>query len=120
MSSTCISFSGPSSTVVGSIPIPLPDVPFVQKVCSLLPCEASLPSSIVVSSDGHIMESLSSLLSREVSPRPPAVVSSGGPIMESLPSGDPTQSSESYKITDVFREAAAAGLSVCRTWAFSD
>ncbi|KAK2658836.1 hypothetical protein Ddye_005369 [Dipteronia dyeriana] len=30
------------------------------------------------------------------------------------------QPSERYKITKVFREAAAAGLSVCRTWAFSD
>ncbi|KAL5776110.1 hypothetical protein ACOSP7_009036 [Xanthoceras sorbifolium] len=30
------------------------------------------------------------------------------------------QPSERYKITNVFREAAATGLSVCRTWAFSD
>jgi mannan endo-1,4-beta-mannosidase len=28
--------------------------------------------------------------------------------------------SERYKVSDVLREAAAAGLSVCRTWAFSD
>lgn len=28
--------------------------------------------------------------------------------------------SERYKISTVFREAAAAGLTVCRTWAFSD
>ncbi|XP_031272246.1 mannan endo-1,4-beta-mannosidase 5-like [Pistacia vera] len=27
---------------------------------------------------------------------------------------------ERYKITNVFRDAAAAGLTVCRTWAFSD
>ncbi|XP_058079489.1 mannan endo-1,4-beta-mannosidase 5-like [Magnolia sinica] len=27
---------------------------------------------------------------------------------------------ERHKITDVFREAATAGLTVCRTWAFSD
>ncbi|XP_068649041.1 mannan endo-1,4-beta-mannosidase 5-like [Aristolochia californica] len=30
---------------------------------------------------------------------------------------DPTQR---YKVSDVFREAAAVGLTVCRTWAFSD
>lgn len=30
------------------------------------------------------------------------------------------QPSERYKIFNVFREAAASGLSVCRTWAFSD
>ncbi|KAF3440398.1 hypothetical protein FNV43_RR19255 [Rhamnella rubrinervis] len=30
------------------------------------------------------------------------------------------QPSERYKISNVFRDAAAAGLSVCRTWAFSD
>ncbi|OVA11610.1 Glycoside hydrolase [Macleaya cordata] len=30
---------------------------------------------------------------------------------------DPT---ERYKISDVFRDASAAGLTVCRTWAFSD
>ena len=28
--------------------------------------------------------------------------------------------SERYKVSKTFREAAAAGLSVCRTWAFSD
>lgn len=28
--------------------------------------------------------------------------------------------SERYKVTDVLREASSAGLSVCRTWAFSD
>lgn len=28
--------------------------------------------------------------------------------------------SERYKVTNVFREASAAGLKVCRTWAFSD
>lgn len=28
--------------------------------------------------------------------------------------------SERPKVSDVFREAAAAGLSVCRTWAFAD
>ena len=28
--------------------------------------------------------------------------------------------SERNKVSEVFREAAAAGLSVCRTWAFSD
>lgn len=28
--------------------------------------------------------------------------------------------SERQKVSDVFREAAAAGLTVCRTWAFSD
>ncbi|KAL3845718.1 hypothetical protein ACJIZ3_003121 [Penstemon smallii] len=27
---------------------------------------------------------------------------------------------ERYKVSDVFREASAAGLTVCRTWAFSD
>lgn len=30
------------------------------------------------------------------------------------------QPSERHKISDVFREAANAGLTVCRTWAFSD
>lgn len=30
------------------------------------------------------------------------------------------ETSERYKISNVFREAAAAGLTVCRTWAFSD
>ncbi|KAA8528039.1 hypothetical protein F0562_035092 [Nyssa sinensis] len=30
------------------------------------------------------------------------------------------QPSERYKISNVFRDAAAAGLTVCRTWAFSD
>ncbi|KAL0360208.1 UNVERIFIED_CONTAM: Mannan endo-1,4-beta-mannosidase 2 [Sesamum radiatum] len=30
------------------------------------------------------------------------------------------QPSEKYKVSNVFREAAAAGLTVCRTWAFSD
>lgn len=30
------------------------------------------------------------------------------------------QPSERYKISSLFREAAAAGLTVCRTWAFSD
>lgn len=27
---------------------------------------------------------------------------------------------ERYKVSEVFREASAAGLTVCRTWAFSD
>ncbi|KAJ4846000.1 Mannan endo-1,4-beta-mannosidase 2 [Turnera subulata] len=31
-----------------------------------------------------------------------------------------SQPSERHKVTDVFRQAAAAGLTVCRTWAFSD
>ncbi|PON36139.1 1,4-alpha-glucan-branching enzyme [Parasponia andersonii] len=31
-----------------------------------------------------------------------------------------SQPSQRYKISNVFREAAAAGLTVCRTWAFSD
>ena len=31
-----------------------------------------------------------------------------------------SQPSERYKISNVFREAAAAGLNVCRTWAFCD
>lgn len=31
-----------------------------------------------------------------------------------------TQPSERHKISNVFRDAASAGLSVCRTWAFSD
>ena len=31
-----------------------------------------------------------------------------------------TQPSQRYKISNVFRETSAAGLSVCRTWAFSD
>ncbi|KAG8378549.1 hypothetical protein BUALT_Bualt08G0148500 [Buddleja alternifolia] len=30
------------------------------------------------------------------------------------------QPSERYKVSNVFREAATAGLTVCRTWAFSD
>ncbi|KAL2520306.1 Mannan endo-beta-1 [Forsythia ovata] len=30
---------------------------------------------------------------------------------------DPTQR---YNVSDVFREASAAGLTVCRTWAFND
>lgn len=30
---------------------------------------------------------------------------------------DPNQR---YKVSNVFRDAAAAGLTVCRTWAFSD
>lgn len=28
--------------------------------------------------------------------------------------------SERYKVTEVLKDASAAGLSVCRTWAFSD
>ncbi|CAA3024694.1 mannan endo-1,4-beta-mannosidase 1 [Olea europaea subsp. europaea] len=28
--------------------------------------------------------------------------------------------SERYKVSEVFRDASAAGLTVCRTWAFSD
>ncbi|KAK0597402.1 hypothetical protein LWI29_024923 [Acer saccharum] len=47
-----VSVGGPSSTVVGLIPIPLPDVPIVQQVCSLLPREASPPPSVVVSLGG--------------------------------------------------------------------
>lgn len=31
-----------------------------------------------------------------------------------------SQPSQRYKVSDIFRQAAAAGLSVCRTWAFSD
>ncbi|XP_030523680.1 mannan endo-1,4-beta-mannosidase 5-like [Rhodamnia argentea] len=31
-----------------------------------------------------------------------------------------TEPSDRIKVSDVFREASAAGLSVCRTWAFSD
>lgn len=31
-----------------------------------------------------------------------------------------SQPSQRSKISDVFRDAAAAGLTVCRTWAFSD
>ncbi|KAK0595194.1 hypothetical protein LWI29_004389 [Acer saccharum] len=89
-----VSVGGPSSTVVGLIPIPLPDVPIVQQVCSLLPREASPPPSIVVSSGGPIMESLSSSLPHEVSPPPHVVVSSSGPIMESFSSGGPSQSVE--------------------------
>jgi mannan endo-1,4-beta-mannosidase len=27
---------------------------------------------------------------------------------------------ERYKVSNVFREASAAGLTICRTWAFSD
>ncbi|KAK0583025.1 hypothetical protein LWI29_032612 [Acer saccharum] len=87
LSSTCISLSSPPSIVVGSIPIPLPDVPIIQQVCSLLPREASPPPSVVISLGGPIIESLSSLLPHEVSP-PLIVVFSGGPIMESMPSGD--------------------------------
>ncbi|CAN4099992.1 unnamed protein product [Withania somnifera] len=30
------------------------------------------------------------------------------------------QPTERYKVSEVFKEASAAGLSVCRTWAFSD
>ncbi|KAL0287826.1 UNVERIFIED_CONTAM: Mannan endo-1,4-beta-mannosidase 2, partial [Sesamum angustifolium] len=30
------------------------------------------------------------------------------------------QPSERYKVSNVFREAEVAGLTVCRTWAFSD
>ena len=30
------------------------------------------------------------------------------------------QPSQRYKISNVFRTAAATGLTVCRTWAFSD
>ncbi|TXG68932.1 hypothetical protein EZV62_003867 [Acer yangbiense] len=63
-------------------------------VYSLLPCEASLLPSVVVSSGGPFMESLSSLLPREVSPPPPIIVSSGYPILESLPSGDHNKSVE--------------------------
>ncbi|KAK0607063.1 hypothetical protein LWI29_008661 [Acer saccharum] len=47
-------------------------------VCSLLPRKASPHPSVVVSSSGHIMESLSSLLPREVSPHPSVVVVSSG------------------------------------------
>jgi mannan endo-1,4-beta-mannosidase len=31
-----------------------------------------------------------------------------------------SEPSERYKISNVLREASAAGLNVCRTWAFSD
>ncbi|KAK6116723.1 hypothetical protein DH2020_049543 [Rehmannia glutinosa] len=31
-----------------------------------------------------------------------------------------SQPTERYKVSNVFRESAAAGLTVCRTWAFSD
>ena len=31
-----------------------------------------------------------------------------------------TEPSERYKVSNTFQEAADAGLSVCRTWAFSD
>ncbi|CAI9114785.1 OLC1v1015587C3 [Oldenlandia corymbosa var. corymbosa] len=31
-----------------------------------------------------------------------------------------TQPSQRYKVSNVYREATAAGLTVCRTWAFSD
>ncbi|KAM7511484.1 hypothetical protein LguiB_010359 [Lonicera macranthoides] len=31
-----------------------------------------------------------------------------------------TEPSERHKVSEVFRDAAAAGLSVCRTWAFAD
>lgn len=31
-----------------------------------------------------------------------------------------SQPSERYKVTNVFREAVASGLTVCRTWAFND
>ncbi|KAI9161589.1 hypothetical protein LWI28_018887 [Acer negundo] len=89
LSSTCISLSGPFSIVVGSIPFPLPDVPIVQQVCSLLPHEVSPPPSVVVSSGDRIMESLSSRLSFEDSSPPSVVVSLGGSVMESLLSGDP-------------------------------
>lgn len=30
------------------------------------------------------------------------------------------ESSERYKVTEVLKDGSAAGLSVCRTWAFSD
>ncbi|KAK0588715.1 hypothetical protein LWI29_004528 [Acer saccharum] len=63
-------------------------------VYSLLPCEASPPPSIVVSSGGPIMESLSSLLLREVSPPPSVVIYSGSLVMESLSSSDPSKSVE--------------------------
>ncbi|KAK0571149.1 hypothetical protein LWI29_011833 [Acer saccharum] len=42
-----VAIGGPSSIVVSLIPIPLPDVPNVQQVYSLLPCGASPPPSIV-------------------------------------------------------------------------
>ncbi|KAI9173846.1 hypothetical protein LWI28_007469 [Acer negundo] len=51
---------GSSSIVVGLIPVPLPDVPNVQHVCSLLPHWASPSPYVVVSSSGPIMEPLSS------------------------------------------------------------
>lgn len=31
-----------------------------------------------------------------------------------------TEPTERHKVSEVFRDAAAAGLSVCRTWAFAD
>lgn len=31
-----------------------------------------------------------------------------------------TDPSERHKVSEVFRDASAAGLSVCRTWAFAD
>ena len=31
-----------------------------------------------------------------------------------------SEPAERYKVSEVFRDASAAGLSVCRTWAFSD
>ncbi|KAK0571578.1 hypothetical protein LWI29_018332 [Acer saccharum] len=93
-STSALSSTGTSSTVVGSIPIPLPDVPIVQQVCSLVPREASATPYVIVSSGGPIMDSLSNLLPREVSSPPPVVVSSSGPFLVSLPSGEPSTSME--------------------------
>ncbi|KAI9169674.1 hypothetical protein LWI28_015892 [Acer negundo] len=54
-----VSMGGPSSTIVGLILVPLPDVPNVQQVYNVSPCGVFPPPSIVVSSGGLIMEHLS-------------------------------------------------------------
>ncbi|KAK3189466.1 hypothetical protein Dsin_029027 [Dipteronia sinensis] len=53
------SHSGPSSTVVGLIPIPLSGVPYIQQVCNILPRKVPPRSSIVVSSGSYVMEAIS-------------------------------------------------------------
>ncbi|KAK0586523.1 hypothetical protein LWI29_008351 [Acer saccharum] len=60
ISSSCNSHSGPSSTIVNLILIPLPEVPNAQQVYSFLPRGAPPPPSIVVSSNFLIMDTLSS------------------------------------------------------------
>ncbi|KAK3189451.1 hypothetical protein Dsin_029012 [Dipteronia sinensis] len=53
------SHSGPSSIVVGLIPIPLSRAPYVQQVCNVLPRKVPPSSAVVISLCSHVMEAIS-------------------------------------------------------------